>query len=89
MESKEIPDTAITASSWHDYNTDFYGPFTARLNMQPMGPWIKHESDSSPWIQVLIDLDLHNLNPERKLIILQSKRSLAAIQHNHRHRHHG
>ena len=65
MESKEIPDTAITASSWHNYNTDFYGPFTARLNMYPMGPWMKHESDNFPWIQVLTDFDFTSLKPEK------------------------
>ena len=52
MENGLIPDKAISASSWFKYNTDFYGPHTARLNLDPYGPWVKHDADDEPWIQV-------------------------------------
>ena len=61
MENGLIPDTAISASSWYKYNTDFYGPNTARLNLDPYGPWVKHETDDEPWIQVCGESDVSKL----------------------------
>ena len=52
MQDGTIKDRDISASSWLFYNTDFYGPQTARLNDAYYGPWVKHENDISPWIQV-------------------------------------
>ncbi|XP_072042783.1 uncharacterized protein [Amphiura filiformis] len=53
MASGEIPNLALTASSWLNYNNDFYGPSTARFNLEPYGPWVPDVTDTTtPWIQV-------------------------------------